>query len=123
MAEGNGRLIGGREHGREWLSVTPPDDDDNGEVKRFSVDVPIKDAGFLERLADYRNAMAAAQNKRLKRQWTMKSVAESFITAGTATNRQALKELLDELGDLPEGKEAMAEYVKKAIRREGKFSK
>lgn len=103
---------------KAWLSVTGPKDMDEGqEVVRLSLDIRAEDFDFLARVAAYRNTLASLQGKRLKRKWTRKAMAESFIAAQCDAMRQQLADMVAACGPLPdpEDAEAVEKYVRKVI--------
>lgn len=95
------------------------------ETDRFTLDVPATDASFLERFAAYRNALARAQGKRLRRQWSRKGMAESLLAAQVDGMRQQMAEMLKDLGDLPaaDDKDALEAYAKRVIAWDKKHSR
>lgn len=96
---------------------SPLDIGDDEEVKRVSLDLRVKDVDFAARLASYRNQLAAAQGKKIKRLWTTKSVLESFAAQASDGWRAQIAEMIKENGPLPEADDeaAMARYVRKLI--------
>lgn len=108
---------------QDWLTVSGDDAVDQpepGEVVRITLDISAEDAALLKRLALYRNAKAAVEKKRLKRQWSAKSLAEDFIDAACKAQRAAMTEVVAALGALPDEKESMAAYAARAVRFESK---
>ncbi len=109
-----------------WSSVADPVDIGGGEaVERMTLDVRVADAEFLGQLAEYRNAIAAAKGVKLKRKWTRKSVAESFLAAQCDVMREQMKKLLATLGPLPSADEedAMSRYAKRVVALDSKNNK
>lgn len=101
-----------------WLSVSGPSDiDETQEVERLSLDVVVRDFAFLTRMAAYRNALAAAQGKRLKKKWSRKSLAESFISMQCDSMREQMREMFEACGEMPDADdtEAMERYVRKVL--------
>lgn len=101
-----------------WLAVSGPVDMDDGqEVERLSLDIRAEDFEFLTRLAAYRNALAALQDKRLKRKWTRKSLAESMLAAQCDAMRHQIAEMIAACGEIPaaDDREAMEKYARKVI--------
>lgn len=110
---------------QDWLPVSGDSDDsiEPGEVARITIDIPKDDAAFLRQLALYRNAKAKAGGRRFPRQFSAKSLAESFIIAACKVQRQAIKEVTDALGELPDDRDEMSRYAEKAHKLETKNSK
>jgi hypothetical protein len=102
---------------RVWITVGNPLDREEQEVERLTVDVPTGVLDFLDRLASYRNTLAELQGKKLKRRWSRKSMAESFLSAQCDAMRQQLHDMIKACGVIPEAddREAMERYVKKVI--------
>lgn len=102
---------------RLWLLVSGPEDMDEHEAKRLSLDISAKDFEFLERLAEYRNVLARVRAKRLKRQWSRKSLAESFVAIQCAAARDELREMIEAVGDIPPADdiETLEKYVRKVL--------
>ncbi len=101
---------------KPWLSVTGPLD--IGEaVTRASLDLNASDYAFLERYAAYRNALATAQGKKLKPQWSKKALAESFVSAQCDGTRHQLAEMFTACGEFPDASDekAMAKYCAAVI--------
>jgi hypothetical protein len=65
---------------RSTIASMEPFPEDEANV-RLSLDVTASAADLLEKYADLRNRRAAAQGKRLRRQWTRKSIAELLLAA------------------------------------------
>ena len=105
--------------------MTGPLDIGGAEVSRASLDIKADDYRFLERLAAYRNAMATAQGKKLKPQWTKKSLAESFVSAQCDGSRQQLMEMFAAVGELPDASDAkaMAAYAARVLAWDKKTNK
>lgn len=110
---------------RLWISVSGPLDLGNSEVQRASLDVRASDYAFLERYAAYRNALAEAQGKKLKPQWTKKALAESFIAAQCDGAKHQLAEMFAACGELPDAsdKKAMAAYAARVLAWDKKHNK
>ena len=70
-------------------------------VKRTTIDVTEGDSEFLERYASYRNALAVVQDKKLKMQWSKKSLVESFVSTQCDAARSQLAEMFRACGQLP----------------------
>ncbi len=106
-------------------TVSGPLDLGEAEVKRVSLDVRADDDGFLERYAAYRNALAVAQGKKLRQQWSRKSMAESFIAAQCDGARHQLREMFAAVGDFPQASDekAMAKYAEAVIAWDKKTNK
>ena len=100
-----------------FLVVASPLDIEGEEVERISLDLRAKDVDFAGRFAAYRNAMAEAQGKRLKRKWTRKSVVEASIAQSFDAMRAQIAAMLADVGPLPDAEdaEAMARYVRKVL--------
>ena len=120
---------GGRE--KPWFSVTGPGDiEDDRESERLSLDVRASDYDFLTSFAAYRNALARVMGKRIRKQWSRKQMAESFISMQVDAMRAQLAEMLKACGELPtfdskdpKSRAAMDSYVKKVIAWDAKRSK
>lgn len=86
-------------------------------VERLQLDVRVSDDAFLSRFAAYRNALAKAQDKKLKRRWSRKSLAESLLAIQCDALRAQLEEMFQALGELPDAKdiEAMDRYAKRVV--------
>lgn len=107
-------------------AVTDPTDISDGVTgERLSLDVRQEDAELLMQFASYKNALAAVQGKKLRKKWTRKSLAESFLAAQCDALRIQLAEMLKDLGDLPDSKDevAMAKYAKRVLAWTEKHSK
>jgi hypothetical protein len=88
--------------------------------------VRLADAEFCARLAEHRNAVAVAQGKRLRKQWTRKSIAEVCFAAGVDAIRARLSEMEAACGPLPEADatdEARERYAKRVLAWEQKSQK
>lgn len=83
-------------------SVTGPLDLGDAEVKRVTLEIEEGTHNFLRRYAAYRNALASAQDKRLRQTWSAKSMAESFVRAQSDAAHQQLREMFAALGEFPE---------------------
>ena len=123
--ESNVQFRGDPEGERLWASVSGPLDLGEAEVKRASLDVRAEDYGFLERYAAYRNALAVAQEKKLRQQWSKKSMAESFIAAQCDAARHQLREMFAAVGEFPDAadEDAMAKYAKAVVAWDKKHNK
>ncbi len=123
--ESNVQYRGLQEGENVFGSVSGPLDLGDEEVKRASLDMRADDYGFLERYAAYRNALAVAQGKKLRQQWSRKSMAESFIAIQCDAARYQLREMLAAVGDLPEASDekAMAKYAEAVIAWDKKHNK
>jgi hypothetical protein len=118
------------ENERVWASVSGPLDLGEAEVKRASFDVRSEDNDFLERYAAYRNALATAQGKKLRQQWSKKSMGESFIAVQCDAARHQLGDMFKAVGPFPEltgdaakDAAAMAKYAKAVIAWDEKHNK
>lgn len=113
------------ENERVWVSVSGPLDLGEAEVKRASLDVRADDYRFLERYAAYRNALAVAQDKKLRQQWSKKSMAESFIAAQCDAARHQLKDMFAAVGEFPDAadEKAMAKYAEAVVAWDKKHNK
>jgi hypothetical protein len=111
------QLLGWPGADKAWGDVAGPTEIPDDFVERLSLDVGVKDFDFLERLAAYRNALAAAQDIKLKRRWSRKSQAESFIAIQCDVMRMQLSEMIAECGDLPpaDDREAVEKYARKVV--------
>ena len=93
------------------------------EVKRFLLDVPKADLDLIEQYAEFANAAAEADGKKLKRRWSRKSMAEQFLADQTNVLRQQLAEMWAEVGPFPvfdpedtaANRTAMEKYAKRAV--------
>lgn len=92
---------------------------------RISLDVRASDYVLLDQIAAYRNALARAQNKKLRKQWTRKSMAESMLAIQCDALRVQLAEMKEALGSLPDGKDdtAMEKYARRVLAWDKKQSK
>ena len=102
----------------EKVAFSVADSVDIGEgepVDRLSLDVRASDAAFLERFAEYRNELAKAQGKKLKRKWSRKSLMESLLAIQCDALRKQLGPVFERFGDLPDAKkkEEMERYAKR----------
>ena len=94
------------------------------EAERFSVDLPVADAKFLERYAAYRNALNAAQSRNVKK-WNRKSAAEAFIAAQISLVAKEMAAVFSEHGELPYAtdEKAVMAYAKAVLAAADKSSK
>jgi hypothetical protein len=103
---------------RNWLTmVGPPEISAEEETERITVEVSVADADFISRYAALRNALAEAEDRRLRKKWTRKMMAESMLAAQCDAARQQMQDMFKALGDLPdaEDKAACLTYAKKAL--------
>jgi hypothetical protein len=102
---------------RVWLSVGRQIDMTGQAVDRLSLDIPLEDALFLERYAEYRNAVAVERKLRLRKKASRKSVAEEFLITQVRVMREEFAEIFKELGEFPsaDDPEAMARYARKVV--------
>lgn len=78
-------------------------DDQGGDGSvRVTLEVSEGDASFLEAYARYRNALAKVQSKRVRRQWSRKMLAESFVAAQCDQARHQLQEMFAAIGPFPD---------------------
>lgn len=119
------QLRGPSEGERFWTSVSGPLDLGEAEVRRASLDMRADDYKFLERYAAYRNALALAQAKKLRQQWSTKALAESFIAVQCDAARHQLKEMFAAVGDFPDASDekAMAKYAEAVVAWDKKHNK
>lgn len=105
--------------------MTGPLDLGEAEVKRASLDIGAADYVLLERYSAYRNALAMAQGKKLKQQWSKKSLAEAFLADQCTAVRSQLAEMFAAVGDLPDAadEKAMAKYAEAVIAWDKKHNK
>lgn len=105
--------------------MPPIDPSDDVGVTRVSVDMRAPDAGLAEQYAAYRNALAVAQGKRLRRQWTKKSMVEAMLAMQADTLRHQLAQLVAALGEMPkpEDEAAMVAYAERALALDKKLPK
>jgi hypothetical protein len=89
-----------------------------------------KDLDFLERYASYRNFLAVEQGKKLRQQWSKKSMAESFLAAQCDVARSQLKDMFEAVGEFPAitgnktaDEKAMTAYVERVIAWDKKANK
>ncbi len=124
MHSANVQLRAPRKGVNVWPFVAnpPPPDVADSVLKRISLDLNEIDFDFLERMADYRNALAVAAGNRIT-PWSRKSLCEAYIAQQAATQRAALAEMFAALGPFPEDKEAMTAYVKRALALDKKSNK
>jgi hypothetical protein len=103
---------------RVWLNVAGPMDGENEqETERLSVDL-LKEADvFLKTYAKYRNALADVQGRRLKRRWSRKLMAESFIEAQVSALKAQMTEMFEAIGAFPaeDDDDAMKTYAKRVL--------
>ena len=104
------------------MSVDPLDTEEVEETDRLSLDLPLSELEFLKRFASYRNALNEAQTKAMKK-WTRKSTAEAFIAAQIRQVKASMKQVFEDLGELPEDERAMLDYAKKVLAAADKSSK
>lgn len=112
------QLRGGGTHGNVLIDVSDPTDISEDEsVERLSLDIGAADFDLLERFAAYRNALASAQQKKLKRKWSRKSVAESLLAAQVAALRQQIAQMVADLGPIPSADPKHRDEMEKYARR------
>ena len=94
-----------------------PGGEDGEGTKQFGINVTDSESAFLEWVAAYRNALAKARGKKLRRQWTRKTVAESFITKRVVDEREEFREILEAVGPFPDAKDevAMLRYAQAVV--------
>lgn len=112
--------------GTPWTTVGSPTDIDATELsERLSLDITLSEIDFLERFSAYRNALAELQGKKLKRKWSRKSMAESFVSAQVDSMRHQMGAMIDACGPLPDAKDAKAlkKYVEAVLAWTAKQSK
>lgn len=109
---------------KPWLAMGLADDMGAGEVVvRLTVEIPKRDADFLQSLADYRNALAQTKAQgdsraKLRKRRTRKVEAESALRIACVSLREQIRPMTEELGDLPKPPDdpndetAMAKYGK-----------
>jgi hypothetical protein len=121
-----------RRAGRERVGVAVPTPRDLGdeEVTRLLLDVPTSELRLIEQIATFRNALAAVQKKKLKRQWSRKSLAEHFISDQLLVAAQQYQQMFEEVGPFPEisgtadeKRAVMEEYAKLVIAWTEKLAK
>jgi hypothetical protein len=112
--------------------VDPLDFGEEKVIERLSLDVASTDSELLERFAAYRNALAAVQDKTLRRKWTRKSLAESMLAGQCDALRQQLADMFAAVGDLPRAPngpedkgaaEAMEKYARRVLAWDKKLPK
>jgi hypothetical protein len=112
--------------GTPWTIVgNPADTDDTEMTERLSLDVPVRVVDFIERYSAYRNALAKVQAKaqgapktrKLGRQWSRKSMAESFIATQYNAMQQQLSDLISACGEIPDADDerALEAYAAKVV--------
>lgn len=90
------------ERARFWSALADPfDSDDDLDTRRLSLDIRAKDYAWFEQVAAFRNALAAAQNKKLRRQKSRKSEAERALAAHADFQREQFRELIEACGPIP----------------------
>lgn len=98
--------------------------DDKGDegFTRLTLEIPAPDAELFRALAAYRNALASAQGKTLRKQWTRKMMAESAISAQADSIRQQLAPMFEACGPFPvltghesRDEKAMREYAARVL--------
>lgn len=105
------------------LAVTDPRNLGLDEVLRLLLDVPKVELVFIEQYAAFRNAVAAAQGKKLKRHWSRKSMAEQFLADQAEMLRTQLSQMFTEVGPFPQfdpddqkaNRAAMEKYAKRVV--------
>jgi poly(A) polymerase Pap1 len=105
-------------HAKVWTEVPDPIDiGPDEEAERVALDFDMSTADFFSRFAAYRNAIAAAQGKTLKRKWTRKSLMESTINTERARLEAQLEEMVRAVGPIPNAKdaEAMERYARRVL--------
>lgn len=96
------------------------------KVKTVSIDVPVEDLEWLERYAEYRNAIAAVEAAETKtkahRQNSRKSITEMLLRTEIARRRVKMSVVIGALGPLPEAtdREAMEKYARRWLARQKK---
>lgn len=86
---------------------------------RIALDISPSDLDFLERFAAYRNVMNELQARTIRAKWSRKSAAEAFIAAHVRQVQEQMKDVFDELGELPDNEKALREYAEKVLARSG----
>jgi hypothetical protein len=89
------------------------------ETERIALDLSPSDLRFLERFAAYRNVMNELQGRTIRSKWSRKSAAEAFVSAHVGQVRDQMKDVFDELGELPADEKALREYAEKVLARSG----
>lgn len=93
------------------------------KVKTVSIDVPVDDLDWLERYAEYRNALAAVEAAETKtkahRQNSRKSLTEGLLRQKVAEKRAKMAVVIGALGPLPaaDDREAMEKYARRWLSR------
>lgn len=89
---------------------------DSGVVS-YTVDVSDADAVFFEKVAQYRNALAVAQGKALRRKWTRKTITETVIAGGADSLRAQFAQMVSALGEMPDAEDetGMLRYARRVI--------
>lgn len=102
--------------GRVWALV--PDPVDQGDTaETVTILLSEEDHEFLRAYAKYLNTLAKAQEKKLKRSWSRKSLAEKYIADWCIELRAQMKDMLAAVGPLPSSKDkkAMERYVERVV--------
>lgn len=101
-------------------------DDEETGFERLSLDMPQADADLLARFAAYRNALAAAQGKKLRKRWTRKSIAEHLLHIQLEGLLQQLSDMIEAVGPLPSADTKdiakMEEYARAVLKWERKHT-
>jgi hypothetical protein len=110
-----------------WSSVSEPTPEigEDEPVERVSLDIRKVDFEFLGKLASFRNALADAQKKKIKRRWSRKSMIETQIAVRVEALRAQMEEMFAELGPMPDAKDdlAMKKYATRVVAHDKKFDK
>lgn len=102
---------------RPWLVLGNDDDNTEQITERVVLDVRPDDLDFAKSYASYRNLLAKVQGRKLKIAWSRKSMVESWINSGAKAQRDALREMIDEVGPLPSGDLKSRDDMEKYVRR------
>lgn len=86
------------------------------------MDVSPDDLEILEKIAAFKNKSAEARDQVLRKKWTRKSLAESFLAIQCRNQRQQIASMVEALGPLPDAddEKAMAKYAKRVVEWEKK---
>ena len=108
--------------GRVALAVPSPRDLGEEEVTRLLIDVPTSELRLIEQISTFRNVLAAVQKKKLRRQWSRKSLAEQFISDQLLVEARQYEEMFREVGPFPEisgtadeKRATMEKYAKRVV--------
>jgi hypothetical protein len=93
------------------------------ETVRIALDISPSDLSFLERYAAYRNVMNDLQKRAVRQKWSRKSAAEALLSEQVKQVRAQMADLFAELGEIPDGDDALLAYAEKVLARAEKSPK